>query len=94
MPYKLLEDKLAHQKHKLVKRRQLVIEIKEATPCADCGENFPAYVTDFYREPGEMTVAALLNRGYSWGRILKTIRSRDLLCGNCAQERYFGNGRP
>ena len=94
MPYKRLEDKLAHQMNKIVTRRRVVIEMKEATPCADCGENFPAYVLDYFRLPGEKSVAALINSGYSWGRILKVIRSRDLLCANCYKERALGNGRP
>jgi hypothetical protein len=77
-----LEGKGKHRKN----LRARVADIKEASPCMDCGFFYPAPVMEFDHRPGEYkfkTVAAMCAGGYSWEKITQEIAKCDLLCANC-----------
>lgn len=82
------------QRESRQKRKNVVIEIKESTPCADCGNYYPHYVMDFdHRDPSikTMNVSRMVSlRGVE--TILEEIAKCDLVCANCHRERTFGVG--
>lgn len=76
-----------------IEAHRYVRELKEASPCMDCGVSYPSYVMDFdHRDPGDKRdcIAKLCNRGVSWKRLLDEIAKCDLVCANCHRERTHG----
>ena len=76
-------------KRNLIRRRTQ--EIKESTPCADCGEQFPHYVMDFDHLPG---MGKAFNIGTpsnapSMSALEAEIRKCDVVCANCHRHRTF-----
>lgn len=73
--------------HKVRKRYQ---QLKEATPCDDCGGMFPYYVTEYdHRDPSTKAdnVASLISRGVGWEKLMAEIEKCDLVCANCHRQR-------
>lgn len=67
-------------------KKQLVAEIKEEMPCADCGEYYPHYVTDFDHRPDVVKVASvssMLTMSFTWVDIEYEMDKCDLVCSNC-----------
>ena len=66
-------------------------EIKEVTPCADCGKNYPAYVMDFDHLRDKS-----FQIGRSGFRFLTTVKREiakcDIVCSNCHRERTHKRG--
>ena len=69
------------------KIRRIVKEIKEASPCQDCGVKYPYYVMDFdHRENKKFIIStAYLRRGINI--IFEEIKKCDLVCSNCHRQR-------
>ena len=69
------------------KIRKIVREIKEASPCQDCGVKYPYYVMDFdHRENKKFIIStAYLRRGINI--IFEEIKKCDLVCSNCHRQR-------
>jgi ADP-ribose pyrophosphatase YjhB (NUDIX family) len=65
----------------------VVREIKEASPCQDCGVKYPYYVMDFdHRENKKFIIStAYLRRGINI--IFEEIKKCDLVCSNCHRQR-------
>lgn len=100
MPYKDKEQqKLAQQTHYInnldkyaksrsdnkARRHKFVQELKEASPCLDCGIHYPYYVMQFdHRDSKEKaySISWMLNR-FSLDTIKEEIEKCDLVCGNC-----------
>lgn len=63
-------------------------EIKESTPCADCGEKYPYYVMDFDHIQGEKfaNVSVLRNSGVS-KKVWQEIEKCEIVCANCHRQR-------
>lgn len=60
-------------------------ELKEATPCTDCGGTFPFYVMQ-YDHTGEDKVGcvgSLVHSNVTWPKIEAEIAKCDLVCANC-----------
>ena len=74
---------------KLYQQKRLleIQNIKEASPCTDCGQHYPYYVMDFdHRENKSFGLArAIMYTG--WQKILKEIKKCDLVCANCHRKR-------
>src|ERR1041384_953915 len=73
------------------KRAKTIAEIKEGSPCMDCGVYYPHYVMDYYhRDPNTKykSVATLLSRS-SMEVIMLEISKCDLVCSNCHRERTW-----
>ena len=68
----------------------LVTEIKEATPCSDCGKSFPGYVMDFDHIKGEKiaNVSVLVNQ-CARQKLIKEIKKCEVVCSNCHRIRTF-----
>lgn len=67
-------------------------DLKEASPCTDCGGYFPFYVMQYDHRPGEVKIrgVAEITRGFgSWARALAEIAKCDLVCANCHARRTW-----
>lgn len=89
--YDHLNRKLQNER-KTLRRKDLlgfISEIKECSPCVDCGEFYPHYVMDWDHLPGEtkwMSVSKMSTR-CSRESILSEIAKCELVCANCHRER-------
>lgn len=71
-------------------------ELKEKTPCADCGRGYPHYVMTFSQRPGEhggADIPKMASGKRRWAVIEAEIATRDLICANCHRERRWGGER-
>jgi hypothetical protein len=79
---------IARNKRLKAELRAEVAEIKEANPCMDCGEKYPACVMDFdHRDPSlkkdrNHRVSELAARG-ARKKVFEEIEKCDLVCANC-----------
>jgi hypothetical protein len=83
----------AYYMEKAKKRKQsirdYVHEIKNRTPCTDCGTQYPYYVTDFdHLGDKNTTVSQLINKG-SLQKVKEEIRKCELVCSNCHKKRTY-----
>jgi hypothetical protein len=70
-------------------------EIKEQTPCKDCGLNYPHYVLDFDHVNGEKIgcLSDLCSHGFSWDKIQAEIDKCEVVCSNCHRTRHWIKSR-
>lgn len=74
------------------KTRKLTAEIKETTPCVDCGESYPYYVMQFDHIPGKEKlgcIATMVGKNAAWEKIKEEILKCDIVCANCHAERTY-----
>ena len=66
------------------RNKRYVASVKESTPCADCGESYPAFVMDFNHVDGEkvMEISKMVN-WYGLKRIKEELEKREVVCANC-----------
>lgn len=68
-------------------RTQMTTEvnrIKEASPCTDCGESYPACVMQFDHTGDDKVLAvSRLLRSKGWPTVLDEIAKCELVCANC-----------
>lgn len=75
------------------KKKVRLEELKEQTPCTDCGRHFPAVCMDYHHLDSStktMNVAKAIERNYSWSRLMKEIEKCVLLCACCHRIRHYG----
>lgn len=60
-------------------------QIKEASPCADCKQHFPAVCMDFDHREGEAKVADVSKvvMDGCWQKALAEMAKCDIVCANC-----------
>jgi hypothetical protein len=60
-------------------------EIKESSPCADCGSFYPAVVMDFDHLPGSTKVGTIGSLKHRLGMdgLLEEISKCEIVCSNC-----------
>ena len=65
--------------------RAYLQELKENTPCADCGINYPYYVMDFDHISDDKfkNINTMMRENYSLTEIQKEIDKCELVCANC-----------
>lgn len=73
----------ASRKLRTEKIKKEIRELKESTPCADCGINYPYYVMDFdHLDSKEHNVSNMIG----WAKI-ETIKNEinkcEIVCSNC-----------
>lgn len=70
---------------------KFVAEIKEASPCMDCGVSYPHYVMDFDHVRGSKVrdLSTMCSRGTSKDKLMEEIAKCDLVCANCHRIRTF-----
>lgn len=69
--------------------RARLAQIKEESPCVDCGVNYPYYVMDFDHVRGEkkLNLARMVSTTYSWEAIMEEVEKCEIVCSNCHRER-------
>jgi hypothetical protein len=69
-------------------------DLKEASPCVDCGTKYPYYIMQWDHVKGTKVkaVSALLTQE-SWDRAREEIKKCELVCSNCHAERTFKRGK-
>lgn len=90
---KMIRRALAHKKNLVSKIRENVQELKNTTPCADCGVSYPFYVMQFDHVTGKKLFnVADTSQWSSWKRVLLEIEKCEIVCGNCHAERTYRRG--
>ena len=71
------------------KLRRYVAEIKESTPCTDCGQQYPHFVMDFdHLENKEGLIIDFIRR-HNKGALDREIAKCEVVCSNCHRIRSF-----
>ena len=89
------ENKAALLKAQNVKRnlwRRHIQEVKESTPCMDCGLRYPHYVMDFDHRPGtkkRFNIGTSVARFSTLDDLKSEIAKCDGVCSNCHRHRTF-----
>lgn len=69
------------------KRVRLIRELKESTPCTDCGVSYPYWVMDFdHLEDKEANIGRLASNG-SMKKLVAEIEKCEIVCANCHRDR-------
>ena len=81
----------AHAFNKLARarNREYVWNLKENTPCVDCGQTYPPYVMQFDHVIDEKrdNVADMVRKSLSLETIQTEIDKCEIVCANCHAER-------
>lgn len=80
------EDQKEWKKRRQAEMHLKVDTIKESTPCADCGQKFPAVCMDFDHLPGfakTAGIARMITDGVTWKKIEQEMRKCEIVCSNC-----------
>lgn len=73
---------------------KFIHDLKEATPCKDCGKKFPHYVMEFDHVRGQKRFGISFGcRNYSLDVIRTEMKKCELVCANCHRERTFSRER-
>lgn len=64
-------------------RRQFLKDIKNMTPCEDCGRNFPHYVMHFDHARGVKVANVSSLTGIKWESFYTELEKCDIVCANC-----------
>jgi hypothetical protein len=72
---------------------EYITNLKENTPCKDCGQQYPYYVMHFDHLKDKMGhVATLARSPVSFKRLLIEISKCEIVCANCHAERTHQRG--
>lgn len=80
---KVLENQKAVNKSLREAKRSYIREIKDSTPCADCGVSYPYYVMDFDHLRDKSMNIAEMWQSCSWKAIKEEIAKCEIVCSNC-----------
>lgn len=71
-----------------------IAEIKEASPCVDCGKKYPYYVMQFDHTGTDKSMdVSKLVRCAGWVRVEAEIAKCDLVCANCHAVRTWSRSK-
>lgn len=90
------EDQAKHRAEYVERNRRIVLNIKGATPCKDCGKFFPPVCMDFdhIRDTKKSSVSKLMHTGASVEKLMEEIRKCELVCANCHRIRTDQREKP
>ena len=71
------------------KVREYVREIKESSPCTDCGISYPYYVMEFDHLRDKANTVANITHSGSFENVKKEIKKCELVCANCHKTRTW-----
>lgn len=83
---KYYKDKAKKQNKKVYK---LIKELKENTPCADCGRQYPFYVMDFDHLKDKLFNVSWLAKTGQSKKLREEMRKCEIVCANCHRERTW-----
>lgn len=79
-----IENVAARRKEVVTRVKKFVCDLKEKTPCADCGVNYPSYVMDFdHLDDKSYAIANMIGHGYDIPAVQKEIDKCEIVCANC-----------
>lgn len=70
--------------------RAYIVDVKESTPCTDCGKNYPFFVMHFdhiYEKNG--SISNLWRSSVSLKRLQQEIENCEIVCANCHAVRTY-----
>jgi hypothetical protein len=86
--YESNKDKYAEQSATYYKSlKGSINQLKESTPCKDCGKFYPHYVMDFDHIEGEKVFNLSKAHAYSKEEIELELAKCEIVCSNCHRER-------
>lgn len=79
------ERYIAQARAKKIELTDRLRAMKEASPCEDCNEFYPAVCMDYDHRDGESKVNCVsrLINNCCWQKVLDEIEKCDLVCANC-----------
>lgn len=82
------------ERQRTIENRAWIVQLKESTPCAECGKFYRSCVMQFDHLGNDKidTVSAMVGQGSSRKRIQKEIDKCELVCANCHAERTHVRG--
>ncbi len=94
MPFKTKEDYNIWKRRRHHENMDAYRAMKEATPCVDCNQLFPHYVTEYDHVPErgkKKTNVAMLagTRKMTAPTFVEEIKKCDLICANCHKIRTY-----
>jgi hypothetical protein len=74
---------------RFAEKRQLLRDLKENTPCVDCGNSYPHYIMDFDHTRGikKAKMSELITS--SWRTFFEELDKCDIVCANCHKVRTY-----
>lgn len=84
------EKQLARMRDRRNKVVQYVQDLKQRTPCADCGENYPYWIMEF----DHLTDKDFnISRSKNWRKSLEQVKAEttkcEIVCANCHRNRTY-----
>lgn len=82
----------AHAYDHRTRNLEYIRKIKDTTPCADCGNQYPHYVMDFDHLPGHEkvgSVAVMAHNRFGLATIKAEIAKCEVVCSNCHRSRTW-----
>lgn len=74
--------------------KDYIYTVKQNSPCADCGENYPYWMMDFdHLQDKAFTVSDWRSHSASLERIKEEIAKCDIVCANCHRNRTHFRAR-
>lgn len=90
---KNVEKIRAYQRKRARNQREWIRELKEKTPCSDCGGFFHFSAMDFDHVRGEKIASVGVMTSLARGRIEAEIRKCEIVCANCHRIRTWKRQR-
>ena len=69
--------------------RAFVRELKEASPCTDCGNLYPYYIMDFDHLENKEGLISFYTKNGSLALLRQELAKCELVCANCHRRRTF-----
>lgn len=70
-----------------------VQHLKQVTPCADCGEDYPYWIMEFDHLGDKLfNISAASRRGHTLEQIKEEITKCEIVCANCHKNRTHTRG--
>lgn len=70
---------------------KIIDDLRDNTPCMDCGIQYPHYVMDFDHVRGEKINDVTLGAAYGWSveKLMAEIAKCEIVCSNCHRARTW-----
>lgn len=76
-------------------RRAHVQQLKESSPCVDCGQFYRYFVMQFDHIGADKVadISSMISRRAPWKRVLEEIAKCELVCANCHATRTWARAK-
>ena len=80
---------LAKNKRRREELRRFINELKDATPCTDCGIRYPYYVMDFDHLRDKSGTISNITKANNLRALKVEIEKCEIVCANCHRDRTY-----